>query len=72
MKEMLKNKLTSRKFWVAVAGIVSGIVLIANGNTVEGVSTLIASVVGYLVAEGFIDAKRVNTVIDTVEDAIEE
>jgi hypothetical protein len=72
MKEMLKNKLTSRKFWIAVAGIISGIVLIVNGNKIEGVSTLIASVVGYLVAEGFIDAKRVNTVIDTVEDAIEE
>ena len=72
MKEMLKNKLTSRKFWVAVAGIVSGIVLIANGNTVEGVSTLIASVVGYLVAEGIIDAKKVKTITDTVEDAIEE
>lgn len=72
MKEMLKTKLTSRKFWVAVAGIVSGIVLIVNGNTVEGVSTLIASVVGYLVAEGIIDAKKVKTITDTVEDAIEE
>lgn len=69
---MLKQKLTSRKFWVAIVGIVSGIVLIANGNTVEGVSTLVASVVGYLVAEGIIDAKKVNTVIDSVEETIKE
>lgn len=64
----MKAKLTSRKLWVAIAGIVSGIVLMVNGNTVEGASTLVASVVGYLLAEGFIDAKRVKTVIDSTEE----
>lgn len=64
----MKAKLTSRKLWVAIAGIISGIVLMANGNTVEGASTLVASVVGYLLAEGFIDAKRVKTVIDSTEE----
>lgn len=63
----MKAKLTSRKLWVAIAGIISGIVLMVNGNTVEGASTLVASVVGYLLAEGFIDAKRVKTVIDSAE-----
>ena len=63
----MKAKLTSRKLWVAIAGIISGIVLMVNGNTVEGASTLVASVVGYLLAEGFIDAKRVKTVIDSTE-----
>ena len=63
----MKAKLTSRKLWVAIAGIISGIVLMMNGNTVEGASTLVASVVGYLLAEGFIDAKRVKTVIDSAE-----
>ena len=63
----MKAKLTSRKLWVAIAGIISGIVLMTNGNTVEGASTLVASVVGYLLAEGFIDAKRVKTVIDSTE-----
>lgn len=66
------QKLTSRKFLVAVAGIVGGIVLIVNGNTTEGVGALIASVLGYLVAEGYIDAKAVQTVTDKVEDALEE
>lgn len=68
----MKDKLTSRKFWVAIAGVISGIVLIINGNTVEGTSTLIASVVGYLLAEGIIDAKAVNTVIDSVEETTKE
>ena len=68
----MKQKLTSRKFWVAVAGLISGIVLIVSGNKVEGTSTLIASVVGYLLAEGIIDAKAVNTVIDSVEETTKE
>ena len=64
----MKAKLTSRKLWVAIAGIISGIVLIVNGNTVEGTSTLVASIVGYLLAEGLIDAKAVTTVIDSAEE----
>lgn len=72
MKEIIKSKLSSRKFWVSVVGIISGVVLIVNGNTVEGTSTLIASVVGYLLAEGIIDVKAVNTVIDSVEEATKE
>ena len=64
----MKAKLTSRKLWVAIAGIISGIVLMVNGNTVEGASTLVASVVGYLLAEGLIDAKRVKTIIDSTEE----
>lgn len=51
----LKSKLTSRKFLVAVAGIVSGIVLLSNGSTTEGMTTIVASVVGYLAAEGIVD-----------------
>ncbi len=51
----LKPKLTSRKFLVAVAGIVSGIVLLSNGSTTEGMTTIVASVVAYLAAEGLID-----------------
>ena len=72
MKEAIVSKLSSRKLWVAVAGIIGGVVLIANGNTVEGTATIISSVVGYLLAEGIIDAAAVKTVTDSVEDAIEE
>lgn len=67
-----KAKLTSRKFLVAVAGIVSGIVLIANGNTTEGVSTIIASVVAYLAAEGLIDMAAVKNTVDKADEAVED
>ena len=72
MKDVIVSKLSSRKLWVAVAGIIGGIVLITNGNTVEGTATIISSVVGYLLAEGIIDAAAVKTITDTVEDTIEE
>jgi hypothetical protein len=55
------RKLTSRKFWVAVAGFVSGLILALNGEAevAETVAALIlqgASVLGYLLAEGLADA----------------
>lgn len=68
----LKTKLTSRKFLVAVAGIVSGVVLIANGSTTEGVATVIASVIAYLAAEGYIDAAAVKQTTEKIEEAVEE
>lgn len=55
------RKLTSRKFWMAVAAFVSGL-LVAFGETAEtaeAVAGLImagASVLGYLFAEGLTDA----------------
>lgn len=67
MKTFLK-KISSRKFIVSVSGIISGIVLIASGSTVEGVTAVIASVVAYLIAEGYIDAKAVDVLDDVVEE----
>lgn len=54
------RKLTSRKFWLAVAGFVSGLIVAFGGTseTAETVSGLIlagASVLGYLLAEGLSD-----------------
>lgn len=70
----LTQKLTSRKFLAAIAGIVTGAGVIASGNTTEGVIAVIASVVAYLVAEGYIDAKAVdiaNSVIEETKDKLE-
>jgi len=55
-----KRKLTSRKFWVAVVGLVSGIILAFNGGeqlaqTVSGVIMAAASVIAYAVGEGLAD-----------------
>ena len=58
-----KRKLTSRKFWVAIAGFVSGILVAfkVDAGTIETVSGLImsaASAVAYILAEGFVDAEN--------------
>ena len=62
---MTKNdwirKLTSRKLWVAIVGLVTGIIIAfgGDGSTAEMVGGIIleaASVLGYLLAEGLTDA----------------
>lgn len=60
-KDTIIRKLTSRKLWVALAGLVSGLVLAFGGDesvaqTVSGVILQAASVIGYLLAEGLADA----------------
>lgn len=60
-KETIIRKLTSRKLWVALAGLVSGLILAFGGDesiaeTVSGVLLQAASVIGYLLAEGLADA----------------
>lgn len=62
-KEDIIRKLTSRKFWVAVAAFVSGLILAFGGDegkatTVSGVILQGAAVLGYLLAEGLTDAAR--------------
>ena len=55
------RKLTSRKLWVALAGLISGLILAFGGTesdaaTVSGIILQTASVLGYLLAEGLADA----------------
>lgn len=63
MKIDWKRKLTSRKLWMAVAGLVSGLVLAFRGSaetveTITGIVMSAASVVAYIVGEGLTDAKN--------------
>jgi len=58
------RKLTSRKFWAAVASFASMIVIATGGseNTATQVTALImagASVVAYIVGEGLADAANI-------------
>lgn len=62
-----KEKITSRKFLVAVAGIISGIALVAGGSVNEGVTAIVASVVAYLAAEGIIDLAAVRNFTEDSE-----
>lgn len=56
-----KKKLTSRKFWLAVIGLVSGLLMAfkVDAETVETISGVImsaASVIAYMIGEGLADA----------------
>ena len=65
MKIDWKRKLTSRKLWVAVAGFVTGVmVLITSGateQTISGAVMAFGSVVAYILGEGLTDAAAVKT-----------
>ena len=57
----IKKKLTSRKFWAAIAEFVTMLIVALNGNqeTATKVAALImagAAVVAYIVGEGLADA----------------
>lgn len=63
MSDNLKRKLTSRKFWMAVAGFITGIIVAICGNeevaeTVAGCIMSGASVIAYIVGEGLADSNN--------------
>ncbi len=59
MKINWQKKLTSRKLWMAVAGFVTGAVLLftagATEQTITGCVMSLGSVVAYIVGEGLTD-----------------
>ena len=77
MKQSIKAKLTSRKFWVAVVTLFAGILgmLGADDNLVQiitgGVLALVPTIV-YIIAEGKIDAESVGAAVSTVGNTISE
>jgi hypothetical protein len=61
MKENIIRKLTSRKFWVALVGFITPLLLafgVAESDTAQITAIIIAGadVLGYLLAEGLTDA----------------
>ena len=69
-------KLTSRKLWMAIAGVATGIsmALGVDGSeitSVAGAVTALISVVTYIVVEGKIDAEGVKNAIIEVEEAVD-
>ena len=66
MKIDQKRKLTSRKFWISIAGFVAGMVVIFGGSQdladkISGAILSGAAVVGYVVGEGLADGNSTNT-----------
>lgn len=57
------QKLTSRKFWVALVAFVTALLVAFNvdAGSIEQVTSIImsfASLIAYIVAEGLVDANR--------------
>ena len=62
-KNDIIRKLTSRKLWIAVAGLVASIMIAAGAQEqavtqVTACITAAASVIAYIVGEGLVDAAR--------------
>ena len=62
-KEDFIRKVTSRKFWVALAGLVAGIALLFGGGKAgaeqwQGVILTLGSIIAYALGEGWADAQR--------------
>ena len=60
------SKLTSRKFWMAICGLVSGLMLAFRAdestvNDVTGVIMALGSVIAYIIGEGLADAAAAKT-----------
>ena len=70
------KKLSSRKLWAAVAGIVTGLAMVFGLDetiisTVAGAVVSVASVIAYIVTEGKVDAAAVKTAVEAVQTARE-
>lgn len=62
-KEEWVRKLTSRKFWLAVAGLIVGAVNFlqhptTDAETITSLILALGSVIAYVIAEGLVDAAR--------------
>lgn len=69
------NKLTSRKLWIAIAGVATGIAIALGADasdiqTVAGAVTAVMSAVTYIVTEGKIDAEAVKNAAQGVQDGV--
>lgn len=69
------QKLTSRKLWMAIAGIATGVAVAlgADGSeisTVAGAITALVSAITYIITEGKVDAESVKTAVESTNNAI--
>lgn len=72
----LKEKLTSRKFLAAVAGLVAGLAMVFGLDEsiitqVSGAVVSVASVIAYIITEGKIDAAAVGQAAEDVVEAVD-
>ena len=70
------RKLTSRKLWMAIAGVATGIALALGADaseiqTITGAVTALVAAVVYIVTEGRVDAESVKNAVEGVQDAVD-
>lgn len=71
-----KRKLSSRKLWAAVAGIVTGLAMVfgldeGTVSAVAGAVVSVASVITYIITEGRVDTESVKKALDQVQAGAE-
>lgn len=76
MKINWKQKLTSRKFWAAVIGFVTALMVAfgADDLTIEqvvGLITAASTLIAYIIGEGMVDVARLNAKASTKDDESE-
>lgn len=72
----IMRKLSSRKLWAALAGIVTGLAMVFGLDentisTVAGAVVSLASVLTYIMTEGKIDAEGVKKAVEDTQKAVE-
>lgn len=75
MRDIIR-KLSSRKLWMALAGVATGVAMALGANTTEistvaGAVTVLISAVTYIIVEGKVDAEGVKNVIIGIQDAVD-
>lgn len=75
MRDILR-KLASRKLWLSIAGVATGVAMVLGADSTEitsvaGAVTALISAVTYIVVEGKIDAEGVKNAIIEIRDGIE-
>ena len=70
--ETLKRKLSSRKLWAAIAGLVAGLAMVFGLDesiisSVAGAVVSVASVITYIITEGKVDAESVKKAVEDVQ-----
>lgn len=71
-----KRKLSSRKLWAAVAGVVMGLAMVfgldeGTMSNLAGATVSVCSVVAYIITEGKVDAAGVAKAAEDVQHAAE-
>ena len=70
----LLGKLASRKLWMSLGGLAAGLAMalgveVSDVSAVAGAVTAVASVITYIVTEGKLDADRVKTAVESIQQA---